>query len=113
MNKISLNLYKCTNGDNEWYTLAKEICKGVMPIYCTDIKSPGGFYYIGELPPEKIEFMREVQLDLSELIDDEHKRLEKELADAKLLITNLQKDNRGLKEELEEYKPFLGRLYLK
>jgi len=66
---MKLNLYKCSTKDREWYSLAKEICKGAIPLSC-DGRTFGIPY---EVPPEKIELVKEVEVDPSQFLDEEIK----------------------------------------
>jgi len=99
---MKLNLYKCSTKDREWYSLAKEICKGAIPLYCGQIFLGGSI----DVPPEKIEFFKEVEIDLSSFLKAETVAIKhqndvlKSALDAKT-------------EELEEYEHIGWRLYFK
>jgi len=99
---MKLNLYKCSTKDREWYTLAKEIYEGAIPLYC-------GQGFLGntiDVPPEKIEFFKEVEIDLSSL-------LEKEVADIEKQNKDLKAELARKTEELEEYTHIGWRVYFK
>jgi hypothetical protein len=93
---MKLNLYKCSSKDCEWYSLAKGICEGAIPLQC------GGGFWPFDVPPEKIEFFKEVEIDISSLLEEE---------------TKMIKHDNGVLEsktkELEEYQHLGWRLYFK
>ena len=102
---MKLNLYKCSTKDCEWYSLANEICKGAIPLYC-------GRGFLGnslDVPPEKIEFFKEVEIDLSHFLDEETRKIEEENGVLKQKILNFET------EEVNrmEYVNLWGRLYYK
>lgn len=97
---MKLNLYKCSAKDREWYTLAKEIRAGAIALRCSNGPWPV------DMPPGKIEFFKEVEIDLSSFLENE--------------IVAIKEENRRLAaemtdktKELEEYKPVVWRLYFK
>jgi type II restriction/modification system DNA methylase subunit YeeA len=97
---MKLNLYKCSAKDSEWYSLAKEICAGALPLHCNNDHWPFA------VPPEKIEFFKEVEIDLSQFLEEEVKKIAEE---NKKLRENLDKAT----DELDEYGKLVWRLYFK
>ena len=92
---MKLNLYKCSAKDREWYSLAESICKGAIPLACGGNEA-GGWPYYYDVPPEKIEFFKEVEVDLSQFVDAKaasiKQQLEaktKELAELRESMTHL------------------------
>ncbi|MCK9571330.1 hypothetical protein M0R72_20445 [Candidatus Pacearchaeota archaeon] len=71
---MKLNLYKCSTKDREWYSLAKEICKGAIPLSCG-----GMFEYPYSILPEKIELVKEVEIELSQFLDAEAASIKRQL----------------------------------
>lgn len=97
---MKLNLYKCSTKDREWYSLAKGICNGAIPLYC-------GESFLGasiDVLPEKIEFFKEVEIDISQYIDVEIKKIKEE---NQILQSELDIKT----SELESFKKLGWRLY--
>jgi hypothetical protein len=99
---MKLNLYKCSAKDREWYSLANEICKGAIPLDC-------GTGFLGntiEVPPEKIEFLKEVEIDITSFLENEIATIKQNNA---ILISELAEKT----AELEEYRQIGWRMYFK
>ncbi len=96
---MKLNLYKCSAIGREWYSLAKEICKGAIPLAC----GGNGWTYSHDVPPEKIEFFKEVEVDLSQFVDAEAASIKRQLEDKTKELAELQ----------ESMMHLVWRLYLK
>jgi len=96
---MKLNLYKCSAKDREWYSLAESICKGAIPLSCDG----NGWTYSHDVPPEKIEFFKEVEVDLSQFVD----------AEAASIKQQLEAKTKELAESRESMTHLVWRLYLK
>ena len=83
---MKLNLYKCSAKDREWYSLAESICKGAIPLSCDG----NGWTYSHDVPPEKIEFFKEVEVDLSQFVDAEAASIKRQLEDKTKELAELQ-----------------------
>lgn len=83
---MKLNLYKCSAKDREWYSLAESICEGAIPLSWDG----NGWTYSHDVPPEKIEFFKEVEVDLSQFVDAEAASIKRQLEDKTKELAELQ-----------------------
>jgi hypothetical protein len=71
MSEMDLKLLRCSNERRSWYALSKTIGGELIPISCET------YPYI-EAEPDKIEFVKEVSVNLGELIKGELEKQEPE-----------------------------------
>ncbi len=90
---MKLKLYKCTSEDGKtWHTLAKDIIRGAIPLTCGHIVA----WQITE-DAVKVEYVSDVEVDLSHLIENELKPLKDRIE--------------SLNKELDSYWPWHFGLY--